>query len=276
MQFMNQARLFGTYQEEAAADGAAGGGGDATTTDDSATVADMAGGDAPTGDAPTAPEWLLGKYHTEGKSIEEATTEQAQAYNELSGKFGSFTGAPDTYEITLIDKLTELGVTMEKADPMLEAAMKFANESNMSQDGFNGMLNLYAMQLAAEQKADIEYKAEQMKALGPQADARIKNIQQWASSKLDPEMVASLENMATSVESVKAIERLISMTRSAPINVDDATATTGAGQEEVQKMQFEKDEHGNRRINTDPVFKAKYQKMRNEVYGTHEHKVMVG
>ena len=276
MQFMNQARLFGTYQEEAAADGAAGGGGDATTTDDSATVAGMAGGDAPTGDASTAPEWLLGKYHTEGKSIEEATTEQAKAYNELSGKFGSFTGAPEAYEISLSDELTELGVTMDKDDPMVEAAMKFANESNMSQDGFNGMLNLYAMQLAAEQKADIEYKAEQMKALGPQADARIKNIQQWASSKLDPEMVASLENMATSVESVKAIERLISMTRSAPINVDDATATTGAGQEEVQKMQFEKDEHGNRRINTDPVFKAKYQKMRNEVYGTHEHKVMVG
>lgn len=284
MKFMNQARLFGTYQEEAGNDGAASGGGDAPAGDsgadngDAAAVAAMAGGDAPpaAGEAPTAPEWLLGKYHTEGKSVEEATTEQAKAYNELSGKFGAFTGAPEEYAIALSEELTEAGVTMDKDDPMVEAAMKFAKDSNMSQEGLNGMLNLYAMQMAAEQQADTEYKAEQMKALGPQADSRIQNIQQWASKNLDAETVASLEGMATSVESVKAIERLISMTRGAPVNVDNAAPAAGAGAEEVAAMQFEKDDNGNRRINTDPAFRARYQKMRNEVYGTEEHRVMMG
>jgi len=281
MKFMNQARLFGTYQEEAAADGAASGGGDPAAppaadapaaNGDAAAVAEMAGGDAPT----DAPEWLLGKYHTEGKSVEEATTEQAKAYNELSGKLGAFTGAPEEYEIALSEELTEAGVTMEKDDPMVESAMKFAKEAGMNQEGLNGMINLYAMQMLAEQKADTEYKAEQMKALGPQADSRIQNIQQWANKNLDAEMVTALEGMATSVESVKAVERLISMTRGAPVNVDNAAPAPGAGMEEVNAMQFEKDGNGNRRINTDPVFKARYQKMRNEVYGTEEHRVMVG
>ena len=273
--------LFGLYQEEASDDGAASGGNEGAGNDDAAAVASMANGDrggeeGSEGDDATAPEWLLGKYHTEGKTIEEATAEQAKAYKELSGKFGAFTGAPEEYEIALSEELTELGVTMDKEDPMVQEAMKFAKESNMSQEGLNGMLNLYSMQMVAEQKANEEYAAEQMKALGPQAESRVQNIQQWASKNLDTEMVSALEGMATSAESVKAIERLITMTGNAPVDSDSSVATNTAGIEEVQSMQFAKDENGNRRINTDPAFKARYQKLRNEVYGTSEHRVMVG
>lgn len=273
--------LFGLYQEEAGDDGAASGGNEGAGNDDAAAVASMANGDSggeegSEGDDATAPEWLLGKYHTEGKTIEEATAEQAKAYKELSGKFGAFTGAPEEYEIALSEELTELGVTMDKEDPMVQEAMKFAKESNMSQEGLNGMLNLYSMQMVAEQKANEEYAAEQMKALGPQAESRVQNIQQWASKNLDTEMVSALEGMATSAESVKAIERLITMTGNAPVDSDSSVATNTAGIEEVQSMQFAKDENGNRRINTDPAFKAHYQKLRNEVYGTSEHRVMVG
>lgn len=278
MKFMNQARLFGSYQEEAGGEDAAGGGGDAGG--DAAAVAEMAGADGGKddkgGDENAAPEWLLGKYHTEGKSIEEATTEQAKAYTELSSKFGAFTGAPEDYEISLSEELTESGITMDKDDPMVQEAMKFAKESNMSQDGLNGMLNLYAMQLASEQQADVDFKAEQMNALGPQGESRIKNIQQWAGKNLDPEMVSNLENMATSVESVKAIERLISMTRGAPVDADDTNANPGATAEDVKAMQFEKDEHGNRKINTDPEFRKRYEKLRDDVFGTGEHREMVG
>lgn len=273
--------LFGLYQEEAGDDGAASGGNEGDGNDDAAAVANMANGDSGVeegseGDDATAPEWLLGKYHTEGKTIEEATAEQAKAYKELSGKFGAFTGAPEEYEIVLSEELTELGVTMDKEDPMVQEAMKFAKESNMSQEGLNGMLNLYSMQMVAEQKANEEYAAEQMKALGPQAESRVQNIQQWAAKNLDTEMVSALEGMATSAESVKAIERLITMTGNAPVDSDSSVATNTAGIEEVQSMQFAKDENGNRRINTDPAFKARYQKLRNEVYGTSEHRVMVG
>lgn len=223
------------------------------------------------------PDWLLDKYATEGKTIDEATAEQAKAYNELSGKFGAFTGAPSEYsEVVLSDELKELGIEISNDDPMLEAAKEFAKESNMSQEGLNGMINLYAMQQVAEQKAEADFKAEQLKALGPNANSRIENIQQWANKNLDPETVQGLEQMATSSESVKAIERLISMTRGAAIDPSDANNNSGASAEDVSKMQFEKDSHGNRRINTDPDFKARYLKLRNEVYGTEDHKLIVG
>jgi len=274
------------FRDEAGGDGGEGGGGDSSADAggdsggaDADAVAKMAaeGGDKSGDDkGGDRPDWLLDKYATDGKSIEEATSEQAKAYNELSGKFGAFTGAPETYEVALSEELTEAGVKIADDDPMLEAAKEFAKSSNMNQEGFNGIVNLYAMQQLAESKADEEYKAEQMKALGPSGESRIQNIQQWAGKNLDAETVTSLEGMATSVESVKAIERLISMTRGAAVDIDDSKATSSVTSEEVQKMQFEKDENGNRRINTDKAFNARYQKMKNEFYGTEEHREMIG
>lgn len=267
------------FREEAGDDGTAdgGGGGENNADNNEGDNDGDQGGDNNQEQNNDRPEWLLDKYATEGKSIDEATAEQAKAYNELSGKFGAFTGAPEEYtDVVLSDELKELGVEISNDDPMLQAAKEFAKESNMSQEGLNGMINLYAMQQVADQKAEAEYKAEQLKALGANANSRIENIQQWANKNLDPETVQGLEQMATSAESVKAIERLISMTRGAAVDPNDANNNSGASAEDVSKMQFEKDQHGNRRINTDPEFKARYLKLRNEVYGTEDHKMIVG
>ncbi|NRA79852.1 MAG: hypothetical protein HRU18_16730 [Pseudoalteromonas sp.] len=271
MKFMNQARLFGMYQEEAGnEDQGGGGGGDESPPADVPPADDN--NNPPANDAP---EWLMGKYHIEGKSVEEATNEQAKAYKELSGKFGSFTGAPDAYTVELSEGLTEMGIEITAEDPMMVAAMEYAKESNMSQDGFKGLVELYGMQKVAEAQADQEYQAEQMKALGANAGARITNIEEWGAKNLDAETFDALKGMATSVESVKAIEQLISLSRSKPVDIDNAAPAGGSTAEDVAALQFEKDAHGNRRINTDPAFKARYQKMRNEVYGTGEHRQMM-
>ena len=229
-----------------------------------------------TTDVAESPEWLQSKYLTDGKSQEESIAEQAKAYNELSGKFGSFTGSPEAYEVTLSEELTEAGFEINADDPLVESAMQFAKDSNMSQEGFNGMVELYAMQQLAEAKADQEYREGQLKALGANADSRVKNVNEWVHKNLDPELVGGLEQTLTTAESVKAIEKLISMTKGGSVDVDNSTPASYASMEEVQKMQFEKDSNGNRRINTDPAFKKQYQEKRDQVYGTNENRTMVG
>ena len=225
---------------------------------------------------PEALDWLQSKYVTDGRTQEESITEQAKAYTELSGKFGAFTGAPENYEVSLSDELKEMGIEIADDDPMMVAAKEFAKDSNMSQDGLNGLVNLYAMQQVANQTADKEYQADQMKELGTNAESRIQNIQQWAGKNLDTETLAGLEGFATNAGAVKAIEQIIKMTGSTSVDADETTANNGANAEEVQKMQFELDSNGNRRLQTDPEFKAKFNKMKNEVYGTNEHRVMIG
>lgn len=224
-----------------------------------------------------APDWLQSKYIAEGKTQEESISEQAKAYTELSSKFGAFTGAPDEYtEVALSDELKELGIEIKADDPMLQAAKEFAKESNMSQEGLSGLVNLYAMQQVADQKANDEYKADQMKQLGNNAEARVTNIQQWASKNLDTETLAGLEGFATNAGAVKALEQIIKLTGAKSVDVDDSTSNSGIDESEIKAMQFELDDNGQRRINTDPAFKAKYKKALNDFYGQEENRQMVG
>lgn len=215
------------------------------------------------------PEWFKdSKYKT--------VADQAKAYTELEGRFGAFTGAPENYEVALSEQLAESGVTIDADDPMIEQAMQFAKDSNMSQEGFTGLVNLYGEIQLAQAQAMEQYRAEEMKALGPTANKRIANINAWAQANMSADLIPGFEQMIQSASGVAAVERLISMTRSAPMNAGDPNHTSGASVEELQKMQFEKDENGNRRINTDPAFKARYEQMKNNVYGSAEHRIIIG
>lgn len=217
-----------------------------------------------------APEWFKGdKYNS--------VADQAKAYKDLEGRFGSFTGAPEEYEpVELREELKEMGIEIAADDPMMEEALKFAKETNMNQEGLNKMVNLYANVQAAEQKALQEYKAEELKALGSNAETRVNNLNAWANANLPPELMEGFQGMAQSAAAVQAMERLVAMTRAAPMNANAASPVSGPTAEDVHKMQFEKDEHGNRRLQTDPAFRRKFEEMANKVHGAEDHMITIG
>ena len=221
-------------------------------------------------------DFVLDKYRAEGRTEAEAMQLQAQSYGELQSKFGSFTGAPETYEAVLSEELTEAGVELVADDPMLEKAFELGKELNMSQEGMSKLINMYAEIQLAENKAYEEQRAENMKQLGNNAAARIEGINKWIDANLDNETAQGLRGIATTAEGIKAIEQLISKTKSAPVAPQDSTPVPSVTPQEVQAMQFAKDEHGNRKINTDPEFKKEYQRKRDALYGTQEHRQMIG
>lgn len=215
------------------------------------------------------PEWFKNDKY---KTVED----QAKAYPELESKFGAFVGAPEEYTINISEELAENGVEFNADDPLVEEAFKFAKESNMSQEGFDNMLNLYGMVQAAQGDALESFKAEQIKMLGANAQSRIDNINAWAGKNLPADLMEGLQGMATSASAVETIEQLISMTRSGAMAPSDSTPATAHTAEDVQKMQFAKDDNGNRKIQTDPEFRKRYEQMRNEVFGTEPHRRMIG
>ena len=216
------------------------------------------------------PDWFKSeKYKT--------ISDQAKGYKELESRFGSFTGAPDEYTpVELSEEFKERGVEIAADDPLLEKAIQLGKELNMNQEGFEKMITLYAETIAAENIAMQDYQNEQMRSLGQNAESRINNLNAWASANLPTELMEGFQHMATTAESVKALEKIVAMTRSAPINPDNIQPTGGVTSEELRQMQFEKDEHGNRRLQTDPDFKKRFNELSKRVWGSDDHTITIG
>jgi hypothetical protein len=216
-----------------------------------------------------APEWFKGDKY---KSV----ADQAAAYKDLEGKFGAFTGAPENYEINVSEALQEKGVEFTADDPIMEEAFKMAKDMGMDQTGFDKLLDIYGMTRIAEGEALESHKVDEMKALGTNAEQRVGNLDAWGKANLPTDLYDGFVEMASSASSVKAMEQLISMTRNAPVNSSTTTAAASMSSEELTKMQFEKDDNGNRRLQTDPAFKARFDKLSAEVWGGHEQRIIVG
>lgn len=221
-------------------------------------------------------DFVLEKYRAEGRSEQDAALEQAKAYVDMEKKFGAFTGAPEAYEFKVSDELIEQGVNIADDDPLLEQARVFAKESNMSQAGFTNMVNLYVEQQLADQKALVEMRANEMKALGANAGQRINNINQFIGARFDEATVKAIQGMAISSEAVGAIEQMIQQMQGAPMgNNEETTTAPGVTRADVEEMLHAKDENGNFKINTDPEHKARYLKARDQLWGQGEFREMI-
>lgn len=265
---INKNWLFNVYREEASDDGDQGGGDNSPS--DADNVSEMVNGETP-----ETPDWLLPKYMTEGKELNDAIADQAKSYSELQKRFGSFTGAPEEYEVSLADEISEAGFELDKESDLYKDAVEFAKSTNMNQEGFNKLVSLWAtseIAMANAQKANME---EAFKNLENGQD-RVNNIAAWANKSLPADMVPHLDGLMTTPENVKLVERLISMSRQAPVNPDNFTPNDSVTETEVREMQFAVDEHGNRKINTDAAFRKEYERKRNLLYGTEEHRNMIG
>ena len=189
-----------------------------------------------------------------------------ESYNQLSSKFGAFTGAPEAYEFSLNEQLTENGVNLDSDNPLIEKFTEMAKEANMSQDMANQLVNMFVEGQYADSlgmgEAEESRVAEEMTKLGANAQQRVDNISNWARANLTPEQVEGLSEAATSAAGVQAIEALIAKSKNSPMQTQDVNSAGAVNMAELQALQFAKDEHGNRKMAIDP----EYRKMVNQKF----------
>jgi len=181
-----------------------------------------------------------------------------ESYNQLSSKFGAFTGAPEAYEYTLSEQLTENGVELAADDPLISSFNEIAKEANMSGEMANKLVNMFVESEYAKSGASGEAEeariAEEMGKLGDNANQRVNNIDNWAKANLTPEQAEGLQDAATTAAGVQAIEALIAKSKNAPMQTGDVNPVSQISMAELQELQFAKDEHGNRKMQTDPEY----------------------
>ena len=182
-----------------------------------------------------APEWFKSdKYKT--------VADQAKGYanlekmhGELTTKFGSFAGAPEQYQVNAPE-----GVELAADDPLLTSAMEWGKNNNLSQDGLDSLLGLYAGIEAAKEKASEDYYNEQVAQI-ENFESRAQNINQFLKAN-DLEALAGQVN---SKEALEQFEKLLDMAGSPKLD-PASEANTGPTEEEINKLMFEKDEFGRR------------------------------
>lgn len=243
-------------------------------------MANLAGDNNSSGNDGQRPDGVPDKFwDEESKTVKH--DDVLKSYTELESKFGSFTGSPDEFDFNVSEEMTtklkDLGVELDvKEDPLYQAAVKMAKDTNMNQEGFNQLADLYLMTQVGNAEAEVQFRDEQMQQLGERAEARVSNIEKWGEKNLDPELFQSLKSNLVSADMVPVLEHLITSTRNAPVSDSSAANAPSFTESDLSAMQFEKDSNGNRKIQTDPAFKAKYQKMMKEFYGDSENKIIVG
>lgn len=219
--------------------------------------------------------FVLDKYKAEGRSDEESAIEQAKAYKELQSKFGAFTGAPEEYELILSEEMSEK-VDLEefKDDPILEEARVISKEMGINNEGFNKLTELYLKGQLADIKALESVKAEEMKALGPKAEARLNNVDAWSSHNLDAETHEKLKGVLTSAGAVEAVEALIAKTRNAP-QVTETQQAEEISSAKLREMQTAKDEFGRPKM-LDPEYRRKVEAAYSRKYGDEPQRTIRG
>jgi hypothetical protein len=115
-----------------------------------------------------------------------------------------------------------------------------------------------------------------MANLGDRAESRINNLKSWGENNLSPELYQAFSDAVNSAATVQVFEHLIAQTRNAPVSDSAAQQAPAISVTELNDMQFAKDEHGNRRIQTDPAFRAEFQRKQKQLYGDGENRIMIG
>ncbi len=239
-------------QEEAPADGEATGG----------SLLDNSNPD--TTDTGDANEWFYSDgIKGEGEKPEyfnsdkyKTLSDQAKAYPELASKLGAYTGAPESYELTLPEGMSD-SIQIDPDNETTQEFLSYAKERGVSQEDMDKFVGFHASSIQEIMSDLIPNREAEMAQLGPDASKMLKNISDWGGANLDSDTYEMMKEVASTANGVKLVEALIGKTRNAPVPAEAGAPATGQTHDDVKAMRYAKDDNGHYKIETDPAYKKK-------------------
>lgn len=198
---------------------------------------------------------------------------QAEAYSHLEKRLGAFTGAPKDgkYEFAMPEGVTG---EFDTEHPMYKTLVQTAAEMQISQDGFNKLMGLFAQYEAGLAPDPAANLAAAREALGETADARITAVGQWVMTNLGAEQYQAFRRATNAEEmSGEQIARVIGLVEAAvnkgrvkaPKPGDDVPTSVQNAQQEVELLRKQVGPDGKLLYFTDPKHRALVDKKRVEL-----------
>lgn len=197
--------------------------------------------------------YVNGKYNS--------VTALEEGYTNLQKRFGSFTGAPEAYEMAE-------GKEINGDHPLLAELQQYGKDNNLSNEGYNALVDVLVQNEISTQEEMKQQAEEVYKSLGENAPARIQNIDDFlnANAQLSEEQVALVEQAKGLPGGVELLESFISMSKSsAPAPQEVAAPVQNFTREKLNEMQFAKDEFGNRKMSMDANYRKKVEEYHKQL-----------
>ncbi len=171
-----------------------------------------------------APEWLKADKY---KSV----ADQAKAYTDLEKKFGSFKGAPETYEIP---------ETFDSDDTFVKMLTDIGTKSNMNQEAFGELLDLGNQLISASDSVKDELE---LANLGDNAQERLDHVDDYLRHNLG-DRYDELRSAVANSKSVELVEALIKSSVPGQPNLGNVDGNHLPTQGDVEKLMTELDAKG--------------------------------
>ncbi|BCV03418.1 MAG: hypothetical protein CM15mV66_500 [uncultured marine virus] len=120
---------------------------------------------------------------------------------------------PEEYEIVLPEVPEHINIEVNKEQELLKEWSNICKDNGLSQDIFNRGVNAFVN----NEIAGLPDMQQEMQKLGDNANSRIEAADLWSKKYLTPESYDSLSKLASTAEGVKAIEEIMSLTKTQPL-----------------------------------------------------------
>lgn len=225
------------------------------------------------------PEWFLadgvkgtGKPPDWFKADKYKTVDaQAKAYSDIEKRVGAFTGAPPEGKYTAPSMPEGVVGEFLVDHPVMKEFNEWAGKNQLSQEGYNGVLQM----LARYEASQIPDLAAIKNELGTDADARINSVALWAKANLSIEDYQTMREATTGTNAAavfKVLEAAVNKTRQAPLPKPGSDVQNGLdAEQEINLLQAKLGPDGKTRLyDSDPKFRQEVETKRIALYSARQ------
>jgi hypothetical protein len=168
---------------------------------------------------------------------------------------------PESYEVRLPEVPEDVEITVDPEQELVKSWQQICKDNGLSQEVFDQGVAAFVN----NEIAGLPNLQEEMAKLGDNARERIEAADLWSKKYLSTDSYDVIANLASTAEGVKALEEIMSLSRSKPLPNTNTVVDVELDERDLQSMM--KDPRYWKDGSKDPAYIAKVTNLYQKKYG---------
>lgn len=168
---------------------------------------------------------------------------------------------PESYEVRLPEVPEDVEITVDPEQELVKSWQQICKDNGLSQEVFDQGVAAFVN----NEIAGLPNLQEEMSKLGDNARERIEAADLWSKKYLSTDSYDVIANLASTAEGVKALEEIMSLSRSKPLPNTNTVIDVELDERDLQSMM--KDPRYWKEGMKDPAYIAKVTNLYQKKYG---------